>query len=72
VIDVVEEASYIKEKYTHLKTPSVGVLHVVDQGQARIQTRRMGPSSELIGVNKLMLDNVMLHALSDSFLKQLA
>jgi hypothetical protein len=40
VVDVVEEAPDIKEKYTYLESPPMGILNVMNQREPRVVTLR--------------------------------
>jgi hypothetical protein len=72
VVDVVEEPPNVEQEDPRLKTSSVSALDIVQEGKSRVQARRVGASSELIGVNELVCDYVVLHAFSDRLLEKLA
>jgi hypothetical protein len=72
MVDIIEEPPYVKQEDPCFEASSMGALDVVQEGQSRVQARRVGATPKLVGVYELVRDDVVLHALRYRLLKELA
>ena len=68
MVNVIEEAPYIKKQDAGFETRGMCRLDIVDEGDACIKTRRVHATPKLVGWDEFMCNNVVLHAFCDGFL----